>query len=616
MKKLTTASSQPSDAPRYLTYVSVSARPTVGDLEKLGLKSTDLILVTQSLAGLVSEWTTNVEDLSEWFSDTEQRQTRGRFQLHEAAQVLADEQPELDACELLPAMARAVRSGRLAVRNPSTGLRKEPFKDVRFTELVFVEDIDEWLSLERVSYRFPESKRKGRASALTPDQKDEVGKLLAKPGPEGADVGRSASLGVSVAQAQGSNAWFQVCWTELLQPSRPPSQGSPYWIYVVFPARPDMAEIDRLGLKDTDAIWVMTSLGGRKGGYQPAKVEFLRKEVAGIVSRQARGCYYLPECAQILADENGLDSAAMLTRLEAAFRGGELKVWSTRTRAPKASHEGLDSDDFVSPLDVDNLLARWAANYRFPLAPRSPVPERIEPLLAPGAQVQSSAELAGGYVLVHVSARPRLADITKLGLASNAKMGWTRTLAGSTLDSVNASLEVLMELVADIEQRQAKGKYHLDEAAQVLADAHGLDASELHKRMGAAFRERTLTVRSHGAEAPMKPHEDLARTKDFVFVVDVDRWLAKEGMSYRFPLANGEPEPKPHVYRQRMQENDILAALVELGFDPLAIVSEAGKKIAAYWAVKAKLGLSKEVMRHAWKRLKTHELVKTQKPNL
>jgi hypothetical protein len=179
MKKLTTASSQPSGAASYFTYVNLFARPTVGDLQRLKLTDVDRIWVVSLLGETVSEWTTNVKTLSEWVADIEQRQAKSHFKLNEAAQVLADEN-ELDAGDLLLAMAKAVRAGRLAVRNPSTGLRKEPFKDVSFTELVFVEDIDEWLGLERVSYRFPESKRRGRASALTPDEKVEVGKLLAR----------------------------------------------------------------------------------------------------------------------------------------------------------------------------------------------------------------------------------------------------------------------------------------------------------------------------------------------------------------------------------------------------------------------------------------------------
>jgi Helix-turn-helix domain of resolvase len=180
MKKLTTASSRPSGAPSYLTYVNLPARPTLGYLKKLGLTSADRMRVSWSRGGLVSEWLTNVENLSKCVAVTEQRQTKGHFQLIEAAQVLADEHPELDAVDLNLAMCKAVRTGRLSVRDDTTGLRKEPHIDVRFTASVFVVDIDDWLSLEQASYRFPKSERKGRASALTPDQKVEVGKLLAE----------------------------------------------------------------------------------------------------------------------------------------------------------------------------------------------------------------------------------------------------------------------------------------------------------------------------------------------------------------------------------------------------------------------------------------------------
>jgi hypothetical protein len=180
MKKLTTASSRPNWTADYFTYVNLSARPTLGYLEKLGLTSADRIRMIWSRGGLVSEGLTNVENLSEWVAAVEQRQTKGHFQLIEAAQVLADEHPELDAVDLNLAMCKAVRTGRLSVRDDSTGLRKEPHIDVRFTASVFVVDIDEWLSLEQASYRFPKGEKKGRASALTPDQKVEVVKLMAK----------------------------------------------------------------------------------------------------------------------------------------------------------------------------------------------------------------------------------------------------------------------------------------------------------------------------------------------------------------------------------------------------------------------------------------------------
>jgi hypothetical protein len=243
--------------------------------------------------------------------------------------------------------------------------------------------------------------------------------------------------------------------------------------------------------------------------------------------------------------------------------------------------------------------------------------ERMKKLTTASSQPSGAASY---FTYVNLFARPTVGDLQRLKLTDVDRI-WVVSLLGETVSEWTTNVKTLSEWVADIEQRQAKGHFKLNEAAQVLADENALDAGDLLLAMVRAVRAGRLAVRNPSTGLRKEPFKDVSFT-ELVFVEDIDEWLSLERVSYRFPLANvepepePEPEPKPHVYRQRKQENDILAALVELDFDPLAIVSEPGKKIAAYWAVKAKLGFSDDVMRHAWKRLKTHERVKTQKPNL
>jgi hypothetical protein len=106
---------------------------------------------------------------------------------------------------------------------------------------------------------------------------------------------------------------------------------------------------------------------------------------------------------------------------------------------------------------------------------------------------------------------------------------------GSVLQSSAANAAAAEEQRA----RQARGFYTLREAAQRLADAHGLNASKLLKQLTAAFHKGDLVVRDSETEAPVHGDHRLRDFYDWVTPSDIDALLGTVWkVSYRFPVAS------------------------------------------------------------------------------
>ena len=100
-----------------------------------------------------------------------------------------------------------------------------------------------------------------------------------------------------------------------------------------------------------------------------SEAKFEAQEEARL-ERQSLGFYTMIEAAQALADANGLDAVAILARMEAAYRAGELTVRAVSTQAPHAVGATLRTfHDWVFLGDLDAMLERWRVTYRFPRAP-------------------------------------------------------------------------------------------------------------------------------------------------------------------------------------------------------------------------------------------------------
>jgi hypothetical protein len=105
---------------------------------------------------------------------------------------------------------------------------------------------------------------------------------------------------------------------------------------------------------------------------------------------------------------------------------------------------------------------------------------------------------------------------------------------GVFVSSAFGSVEEVIDRIRSTIARQAAGRFWIFEAAQVLADAHGLIARQVLSSMVRAFEVGKLRVRKLGTGLSADPMQGMG---DFVTPVDVDAWLAAEGADYRFPPA-------------------------------------------------------------------------------
>jgi hypothetical protein len=89
--------------------------------------------------------------------------------------------------------------------------------------------------------------------------------------------------------------------------------------------------------------------------------------------------------------------------------------------------------------------------------------------------------------------------------------------------------------MAQVAQRHALGHFTPAEAAQALADAHGVDAVELINQMRGAHLDGDLTTRSPRTRMPRRKGDRFLPTTDHVLLQDVDVMLERLGVDYRFP---------------------------------------------------------------------------------
>jgi hypothetical protein len=101
------------------------------------------------------------------------RQSRGCFHPDEAAHLIAEAQ-DIDSRPLLNRMEEAFKQGKLIIREPGTELQRNPSEPwSRASDLVLASDIDDWLSRQGASYRFPRVEAKAKSappvdSAISP----------------------------------------------------------------------------------------------------------------------------------------------------------------------------------------------------------------------------------------------------------------------------------------------------------------------------------------------------------------------------------------------------------------------------------------------------------------
>lgn len=103
-------------------------------------------LVTYTFSVTKGQTSASIEQFLDEVSERLTRWSRGEYSIHEAAQVLADEHPRIDAVELCEQMESACREGKLILRSnglpiPAANLGTGHF----WTKTVRKDDINDWL---------------------------------------------------------------------------------------------------------------------------------------------------------------------------------------------------------------------------------------------------------------------------------------------------------------------------------------------------------------------------------------------------------------------------------------------------------------------------------------
>lgn len=200
-------------------------------------------------------------------------------------------------------------------------------------------------------------------------------------------------------------------------------------------------------------------------------------------------------------------------QLQDAAQGGALVVLEPRTCLPYQPETVRTYWEYVTPSNVNTWLRSIGAPYEWTLQPTQPqdAPEQEAATPAPMEKVIFSAP-------------PSLYSISANGLRMIDDDGYEQYLA-------------------DKAERNAKGRYTIAEAAQVLADAHGLNpANFLKHRMMPAFDSDKLRVIDPTDGGPVRGRK-CNPYSDEVTPSGVDAWLVAEGFAdhVRWPVVSPMP---------------------------------------------------------------------------
>lgn len=220
-------------------------------------------------------------------------------------------------------------------------------------------------------------------------------------------------------------------------------------------------------------------------------------QTADKLERQSKGYFTMSEVAQILADTCSLDAVALLKTMKADYREGKITVRCRDTEAPVLPNHTLrDFYDWMFPDDIRAMLKHWGWSREFPF----PVANTV----------------LGTFEVVPREFHAFSVD----GMPTIDAAGYERYLA---------------ERAA----RNAQGRYTMREAAEVMAQAHGLDAAAFVKtRMIPAFKDGLLSVFDPVDNGPVR----VRRCRDFYDIVTpqgVNAWLEADGFAahVRWPVS-------------------------------------------------------------------------------
>jgi len=123
-----------------------------------------------------------------------------------------------------------------------------------------------------------------------------------------------------------------------------------------------------------------------------------------------------------------------------------------------------------------------------------------------------------------------------------------------------------IEQLQGIIDRQAKGFFTINEAAQIMADAgHGVDVREFIEKMLNAFndKESSFSIRNPGSKLSLDKG-NFNEIREYLHLVkssDIDNLLSKDEVDYRFPDATPETQVAPVVAPKRRARKPSIEAV-------------------------------------------------------
>jgi hypothetical protein len=183
-------------------------------------------------------------------------------------------------------------------------------------------------------------------------------------------------------------------------------------------------------------------------------------------------------------------------------------------------------------------------------------------------------------------------------------------------------------------EKQAAGRYTLEEAAKLISDSNTGRFELILRKLMKAAQAHNLRTYLPGEQATNEYGEDekagqSSKVRDYYeqcYWSDINEWLAKyeSRISYRFPVPENEmPIASPAVaapnqvitikpiQRTAAQDAAILAEIKQLGFDPLSLPKPERGKSGVKAQIRSKLTKEKKdvfisirVFNDAWQRLR------------
>ena len=143
-------------------------------------------------------------------------------------------------------------------------------------------------------------------------------------------------------------------------------------------------------------------------------------------------------------------------------------------------------------------------------------------------------------------ARPLRVPTELLALAPGTKVSEEHRIGSIRGSSICTAADYREKIEATI-ARQAEDFFTVDEAAQVLADARGLDPAAMVHTLRTAQDEGELVIRDCATRLRQGKSDHRRDRRDFLDLVkgaDIDAWLTASGAGYGFPAA---PSPLVHL---------------------------------------------------------------------